>query len=1101
MTFKPSSIRKFFFTYICPRFYGGSPPSAPSNTTSTVTQNSIPAELMPYATGMLSAASNQLYTKDASGGITGYQPYKPYSTNAQDYVAPFSSMQQQAQTSAAGLQTPGQFAPATQMAGLSGAGSMMAGQNYQNQATDPNSISAYMSPYMQNVVQQQQREANRTYDISGVAQQGAATQAGAFGGSREALMAAENERNRNMQLANIQATGTQNAFQNAQQAQQFGATTGLAGYGQGIQGAQAMGQLGTAQLAAQQGVIGTQSTMGGQQQAQNQAAIDQAVLNYQNEQQQPYLAAGTMNSLIRGTPTGNLTTQNYQAQPSALTQIGGALGTAGSLYGAATAKAKGGIIQAYAGGGSIEGNIESQLQDMDDNQLQQIMNSSPSESIKGIAKRILAEHAVEGRANGGIIGYANGGVGQLSWQDQLEATQQEMKAKAYKAHGWTDQDISEYKSSGRVPLDPKKQIALRDVEPTTKMPESKSSYYDELQAKSRRVPESEVIRLRDQNTQQPRSQTSPRIEPDRGITQYRPEASAYEQSRFGGNLESPAIEGAYLGGQPSAEQARLSNTMQQEPISGEKGNLKYGEFTEKEYATRMKERADAMKGNQRIKSKEGLAYKAGQHTDKGGPYESTISGDKRLSTVKQGVRGGPQSFEEGSSQFTGEGIKKVGRIGGKALGLAGAGLYAAETFSEPSVLDTFLANRAKAGDPQAQQVMASGGTNPIMESLKQPVREQLNKLDPSAAWDYLKNQFTQPTQVTVDNTLPTSILEKQLPNSSATPQSPTANAQELPVQKGIDTPVPESNLNAELGAREVNKGIQGAGMTGNVESNAAPEPQQGVPVQSSGIASLQAEYDAADKEDAATAAKSVQDIMAEETAKRKEAGIETSQEASATERKQIMDERANAGVEQKRQMYLRMGEFFANWGSTPGAPLAAGLKAMKETLPGVMDDSKAHIKLMRDINKSENDLNHAVRLEQMGLFDKASLIKEKASDRILQHKEAVAGLAIKEQIRQETFAQQKELEAMQQGGANYRTEATVAATEGGSESKSQTWKINHRNSLIQEMNGIGSARPTPARVRAIQNQIIAIDKELNAGEGSSLAHDFSAADEIIKGVK
>lgn len=1099
MTFKPSSIHKFFFTYICPRFYGGSPPSAPSNTTSTVTQNSIPAELMPYATGMLSAASNQLYTKDASGGITGYQPYKPYSTNAQDYVAPFSSMQQQAQTSAAGLQTPGQFAPATQMAGLSGAGSMMAGQNYQNQATDPNSISAYMSPYMQNVVQQQQREANRTYDISAAKQQGVATQAGAFGGSREALMAAENERNRNMELANIQATGTQNAFQNAQQAQQFGATTGLAGYGQGIQGAQTMGQLGTSQLAAQQGVIGTQSTMGGQQQAQNQAAIDQAVLNYQNEQQQPYLAAGTMSSLIRGTPTGNLTTQNYQVQPSALTQIGGALGTAGSLYGAATAKAKGGIIQAFAGGGSVEGNIESQLQDMDDNQLQQIMNSSPSESIKGIAKRILAEHAIEGRANGGIIGYANGGVGQLSWQDQLEATQQEMKAKAYKAHGWTDQDISEYKSSGRVPLDPKKQIALRDVEPTTKMPESKSSYYDELQAKSRRVPESEVIRLRDQNTQQPRSQTSPRIEPDRGITQYRPEASAYEQSRFGGNLESPAIEGEYLGGQPSAEQARLSNTMQQEPISGEKGNLKYGEFTEKEYAARMKERADAMKGNQRIKSKEGLAYEAGQHTDKGGPYESTISGDKRLSTVKQGVRGGPQSFEEGSSQFTGEGIKKVGRIGGKGLGLAGAGLYAAESFSEPSVLDTFLANRAKAGDAQAQQVMASGGTNPIMESLKQPVREQLNKLDPSAAWDYIKNKFTQPTQVTVDNTLPTSILEKQLPNSSATPQSPTANAQELPVQKQN---VADQGINsAALANRSINNAFDNAGLTGNVESNAAPEPQQGVPVQSGGIANLQAMYDAYDKEDAATAAKSEQDIMAEETAKRKAAGIDTSQEASAAERKQIMDERANAGVEQKRQMYLRMGEFFANWGSTPGAPLAAGLKAMKDVLPGVMDDSKAHIKLMRDINKSENDLNHAIRLEQMGLFDKASLIKEKASDRILQHKEAVAGLAIKEQIRQETFAQEKELEAMQQGGANYRSELVGDRTN-NVDKRINELSDNITNSIAELTKRLtpGSGYTIPEK-EAAKKEIARLQGRFTEINNLVPSHDFSAADEIIKGAK
>ena len=123
MIFKPSSLHKFFFTYICPRFYGGAP-STPSQTTQTVNQNSIPAELLPYTKSMMGAAENQVYTKNAAGAITGLQPYKPYSTNAQDYVAPFSPLQQQAQTSAANLQTPGQFASATQMAGVAGVGQL-----------------------------------------------------------------------------------------------------------------------------------------------------------------------------------------------------------------------------------------------------------------------------------------------------------------------------------------------------------------------------------------------------------------------------------------------------------------------------------------------------------------------------------------------------------------------------------------------------------------------------------------------------------------------------------------------------------------------------------------------------------------------------------------------------------------------------------------------------------------------------------------------------------------------------------------------------------------------------------------------------------------
>jgi hypothetical protein len=49
-------------------------------------------------------------------------------------------------------------------------------------------------------------------------------------------------------MANIQATGSQNAFNAAQQAQQFGTTAGLQGYGQALQGANTLGQLGSTQF-------------------------------------------------------------------------------------------------------------------------------------------------------------------------------------------------------------------------------------------------------------------------------------------------------------------------------------------------------------------------------------------------------------------------------------------------------------------------------------------------------------------------------------------------------------------------------------------------------------------------------------------------------------------------------------------------------------------------------------------------------------------------------------------------------------------------------------------------------------------------------------
>jgi len=144
----------------------------------------------------------------------------------------------------------------------------------------PGAAEAYMSPYMQNVVDIQKREAQRQSGIQGTQQQAQAVGAGAFGGSRDAIMRAERERNLSQQMGDIQATGQQAAFGQAQQqfnaeqqarlqAQQANQQAGLTVGGQNL-GA----RLGVQQLGTQTGLQTALANLNNQQQAavQNQAA-------------------------------------------------------------------------------------------------------------------------------------------------------------------------------------------------------------------------------------------------------------------------------------------------------------------------------------------------------------------------------------------------------------------------------------------------------------------------------------------------------------------------------------------------------------------------------------------------------------------------------------------------------------------------------------------------------------------------------------------------------------------------------------------------------------------------------------------------------------
>ena len=132
-----------------PYFGGGSGGGGTTTSTGTTYQTNIPEYAQPYVETMLGATQKQLF--DMSGNeITGFKPYKPYSTNLDDYTAGFQPLQEQAMRSTGQLRTPGQFGDATTLAGAAGLGSLGAGQQYARNVTDPSMMQSYMSPYQQN---------------------------------------------------------------------------------------------------------------------------------------------------------------------------------------------------------------------------------------------------------------------------------------------------------------------------------------------------------------------------------------------------------------------------------------------------------------------------------------------------------------------------------------------------------------------------------------------------------------------------------------------------------------------------------------------------------------------------------------------------------------------------------------------------------------------------------------------------------------------------------------------------------------------------------------------------------------------------------------
>jgi hypothetical protein len=226
-------------------------------------------------------------------------------------------------------------------------------------------VTQYMSPYMQNVVETQKAEALRDAQKQLMGANLGASRLGTYGGARNALMQSERDRNLQTQMGNIQATGSQNAFQNAQaqfntqnQAQQAAnqanlqALLGVQQLGAGqsleaqranqaaeIQRAAGLGQLGQTygalgQGLGQQGALQQQADIaraaalgayGGTERQVGQQQIDAQYQDAMRALGFPEQQLASMSNILRGVPLGDAfgTQTSTATPPSFASQLAG----------------------------------------------------------------------------------------------------------------------------------------------------------------------------------------------------------------------------------------------------------------------------------------------------------------------------------------------------------------------------------------------------------------------------------------------------------------------------------------------------------------------------------------------------------------------------------------------------------------------------------------------------------------------------------------------------------------------------------------------------------------------------------------------------------
>lgn len=278
----------------------------PAQDTTTVQQQTVklPDYIAPYAGRVLNRAeaiANEDYTPYSGARVADFNTDQQAAFDRYRTMAPMTEQQ-------------------TQGGGIVGqaANQLLANGN---RTWDQAAAEQYMNPYQQNVIDIQKNEALRDYMTQLPGMDAKAVSAGAFGGDRQAILQAEAQRNLNQNLQNIQATGTQQAYNNAQSvfntdmSRQGTALTGAAGAGQTLAG---IGQQGFQnQLAVNQGIMG----IGNQQQALEQKGLDVGYQNFVDQRDNPIKQLGIMQSGFSGMPMTQTAVSNTTPAASLTQQL------------------------------------------------------------------------------------------------------------------------------------------------------------------------------------------------------------------------------------------------------------------------------------------------------------------------------------------------------------------------------------------------------------------------------------------------------------------------------------------------------------------------------------------------------------------------------------------------------------------------------------------------------------------------------------------------------------------------------------------------------------------------------------------------------------
>jgi len=158
--------------------------------------------------------------------------------------------------------------------------------------TGPQAYQQFMSPYQQEVIDTTLAEFDRNQAIQNTAMRDQAIQAGAFGGARQGVMAAESARGAATGRANLQAQLLAQGFQQAQAAA-------------------------ASDLAARQGLGQYQQSLGQAGQAQQQAILDAAAAAEREQQFQPFTQLGLIGQQLAQIQPGAFPTQTVGYAPPA----------------------------------------------------------------------------------------------------------------------------------------------------------------------------------------------------------------------------------------------------------------------------------------------------------------------------------------------------------------------------------------------------------------------------------------------------------------------------------------------------------------------------------------------------------------------------------------------------------------------------------------------------------------------------------------------------------------------------------------------------------------------------------------------------------------